>query len=128
MKEIFDITYRCLMFLSQLTGFSYKEINIIIWFIVIPFSWAFLIDKIRGKHYVKIGFSVIILLTILIISDFSKFSNTLFDASADFLRGFDRIGSNYTTSSVIICLLVPCIIYILLIKKAYFRQRKNETT
>ncbi|WP_298895063.1 hypothetical protein [uncultured Psychroserpens sp.] len=122
MKEIFDLTYKLLMFLSRITGFSYKEINIIIWFIVIPLSWAFLIDKIRGKHFFKIGFIAIIILALLFIKDFSEFSNMAFDASAEFLRGFDSIGSNYTTTSVVICVLAPLIIYIILIRKAYFRK------
>ena len=30
-KEIFNLTYKFLLLLSRLTGFSYKEINIIIW-------------------------------------------------------------------------------------------------
>ncbi|WP_298902972.1 hypothetical protein [uncultured Psychroserpens sp.] len=124
MKEIFDLTYRFLMFLSRLTGFSYKEINIIVWFIVIPFSWAFLIDKIREKHYFKIGFALITTVVLIFTKDFQEFSNTLFEVSANFLRRFDGIGSNYITSSVIICLLIPCIIYIILIRKAYFKKSK----
>ena len=120
MNQIFELTYIFLMFLSRITGFSYKEINIIVWFILIPMSWIFLIDKIRGKHYFKIGFSIIVVLVLLIIKDFSKFSNKLFDVSAEFLRGFDPVGMDYTTASVIICLLVPLVVYVVLIKKAYF--------
>ncbi|WP_299336331.1 hypothetical protein [uncultured Psychroserpens sp.] len=127
MKDIFNYTYEFLMFLSRLTGFTYKEVNIIIWFILIPLSWMFLIDKIRGKHFFKIGFLIIVLLIVVMIRDFSRFSNQLFDHSANFLRGFDAIGSNYTASSVIICLMVPLIIYLMLIEKAYFRNRKSST-
>ncbi|MEM5565144.1 hypothetical protein WNY78_08510 [Psychroserpens sp. AS72] len=122
MKKIFEQTYEFLMFLSKITGFSYKEINIIIWFIIIPMTWLFLIDKIKGKHYFKIGFSSIVFLVLLFIKDFSEFSNTLFDKSADFLRGFNPIGMDYTVASVVICLLVPLIVYVVLIRKAYFSK------
>tara|TARA_R110000751_G_scaffold292680_2_gene400055 strand:- start:295 stop:627 length:333 start_codon:yes stop_codon:yes gene_type:complete len=108
------------MFLLKITGFSYKEINIIIWFIIIPMSWLFLIDKIKGKHYFKIGFSAIVILVLLFIKNFSESSNKLFDVSADFLRGFNPVGMNYTEASVIICLLVPLLVYVVLIRKAYF--------
>lgn len=38
MEFVFNLVYYFLMFLSRVTGFSYKEVNIIIWFIIIPFS------------------------------------------------------------------------------------------
>ncbi|WP_299253757.1 hypothetical protein [uncultured Lacinutrix sp.] len=127
MKKLFEITYEILMFLSRTTGFSYKEINIIVWFILIPFSWAFLIDKIYKFNYIKIISIIVISLTLLFINDFTVFSNWLFDISADFLRSFDSVGSNYTASSVIICVFIPIVIYFLLIKKAYFfKHHKTE--
>ncbi|WP_460218618.1 hypothetical protein [Psychroserpens sp. MEBiC05023] len=122
MKDIFDFTYKVLMNLSRISGFSYKETNIIIWFVLIPFSWMFLIDKIRGKHIFKLSFTLIIFISVITINDFSKFSNKLFDKSAEFLRSFNAVGSNYTSSSVIICLIIPLIVYIILIKKAYFSR------
>lgn len=123
MQKIFKFTYDVLMWLSSLTGFSYKEINIIVWFIIIPFSWALLIDKIIGKHYLKISFSTIIIITLLLINDFSSFSNWLFDKSADFLRGFEFLGIDYIASSVIICVIIPIAVYYILIKKAYFSKK-----
>lgn len=110
------------MFLSKITGFSYKEINIIIWFIINPMSWLFLIDKIKGKHYFKIGFVAFVILVLLCIKDFLEFSNKLFDMSADLLIGFNPIGMNYTVASVVICLLIPLIVYVVLIRKAYFSK------
>lgn len=125
MKTIFKLTYDLLMFLSRVTGFSYKEINVIVWFIIIPLSWAYLIDKIFNKNYVKITLSVLLIITFLFINNFSNFSNYLFDKSAEFLRSFDTLGSNYVNSSVIICLLIPIIIYAFLISKVYFKPTKD---
>jgi len=39
----------------------------------------------------------------------------MFEASVRFLLWFQRIGWNYEVSSVIICVIIPIIIYILLI-------------
>lgn len=125
MKKIFDFVYDVLVFLSDLTGFTYKEINIIIWFILIPLSWTFLLDKIFKIHYYKIAFIILLSITLLSIKSFLEFSNWLFDKSADLLRSFDALGSNYTTSSVLICLLLPILIYYFLIKKAYFNKKTN---
>ena len=126
MKTIFNYTYEFLMFLSGITGFSYKEINIIIWFLIIPLTWVALIDKIKGQHHFKIGFSAITVITLLVIKDFSVVSDKLFDSSAEFLRSFDAIGSNYTASSVIICLLIPLVVYCILFRKIYLKQRMNK--
>ena len=125
MKKLFQITYEILMFFSQLTGFSYKEINIIVWFIIIPLSWAYLIDKIYKFNYLKIITAIVISLTLLFIDDFTVFSNWLFDISADFLRSFNVVGSNYVASSVIVCVLIPIVIYFVLIKKAFFKKNKK---
>ena len=124
MKKTFELTYEFLMFLSKITGFSYKEINIIIWFILIPSSWSFLIDKIRGKPYFKIGCLIIALLGLVFIKDFSRFSKTLFDNSADFLKSFSPIGMDYTRASIIICLLLPLIVYAILLNRAFFNKKK----
>ena len=125
MKKLFEITYEILMFLSRVTSFSYKEINIIVWFLLIPLSWAFLIDKIYKFNYIKIISIITIAITLLFIKDFTLFSNWLFDISADFLRSFDFIGSNYVMSSVIICVLIPIVIYFALIKKAFFLKHNS---
>ncbi|WP_055446408.1 hypothetical protein [Lacinutrix mariniflava] len=126
MKKLFEITYEILMFLSRVTSFSYKEINIIVWFLLIPLSWAFLIDKIYKFNYIKIISIITIAITLLFIKDFTLFSNWLFDISADFLRSFDFIGSNYVMSSVIICVLIPIVIYFVLIKKAFFLKHNSN--
>ncbi len=124
MEYLFKITYDFLKFLEKLTGFSYNEINIIIWFFIIPFTWMILLDKIFSKHYYKIGFGIISTFILLLINDFRTFSNWLFFLSVDFLNLFNSTGSTYMLSSVIICLFLPIGIYVFLIRKAYFRKKK----
>ena len=127
MKTLFNLVHDILMFFSEITGFSYKEVNIIIWYLLIPFSWAYLLDKIINKHYFKIGITILTIATLIVIENFSQFCNWLFDLSANFLRSFNALGSNYTISSVLICIFIPLTIYIILIKKAFFQKPKLKT-
>lgn len=126
MRTLFNLVYDILMFFSEITGFSYKEVNIIIWYLLIPFSWAYLLDKIINKHYFKLGMTFVIITTLIFIENFSRFCNWLFDLSADFLRSFNALGSNYTVSSVLICIFIPLGMYFILIKKAFFSKIKTE--
>lgn len=121
MDYFFDLTYNFLKYLERVTGLSYEEINVIIWFIGIPFSWSILIDKIYQKNYFKIGFTILIL-AIVSLFDFENFSKILFNTSVDFLIFFNVFGSTYKTTSVIICLCIPFLIYVFLIRKVYFNK------
>jgi hypothetical protein len=122
MDAIFNFTYEVLMWLSDVTGFTYNEVNIIIWFIIIPLSWMFLLDKIYKRRWFTISFSVLIAIVLLCIPNFREFCDWLFLASVDFLNLFNTVGSNYVVSSVIICVLIPIIIYVVLIRKAFWSK------
>jgi hypothetical protein len=124
-NTIFNYTYEILMAISSHTGFTYKEINIIVWFILIPLTWIYLLDKIYKQKKFTIVFLIFISALLLFIPDFTKFCDWLFQKSVDFLNLFNTFGSNYIKSSVIICLLIPIIIYVILIKKAFFIKVAN---
>lgn len=97
------------------------------WYILIPLSWAILLDIAIAKHWFKI-ISVAILALLFCTLDFVSSSELMFDRSADFLLSFRAVGSDYVSSSVIICLLVPIAVYVLLIAVAIIaclaRRRK----
>lgn len=122
MDTIFDATYQVLIAIANYTGFSYKEINIIVWFIIIPLSWMLLLDKIYKQRKFTIVFVILIIASLLLIHDFTQFCNDLFQKSVDFLNLFNNVGSNYIASSVIICVLIPIVIYIILIRKAFLKS------
>ena len=124
MNKLFELTYNFLVLLSEFTGFTYKEVNIIIWFYLIPSFWLVLIDKANNSHRFKITGLILIATSLLLISDFPQFSNDLFHMSATFLLSFNEIGSNYVTSSVVICLFIPIAITIYLFR----RIRKQKGT
>lgn len=122
MDGVFDLVYQILKWFSDLSGFTYREINIIVYFIIVPFFFLHLIDRIVGKNYFKIGFSLVSIVSLLIIQDFESFSETMFDASVRFLKWFEIIGWNYTETSVIICVLFPLVLTVGLI---YFGRAKR---
>lgn len=122
MNTIFDYTYKILMTISNSTGFTYKEINIIVWFIIIPLSWMLLLDKIYQRRLFTMLFSLLVTIVIFFIPNFTHFCDWLFQKSVDFLNVFNDVGSNYVASSVIICVLIPIVIYVILIKKAFFKK------
>lgn len=124
MEYLFKLVYDSLKFLERTTGLSYEEINIIIWFIAIPLSWAYLLDKIVGKHYLKITFVLFIIISLLIIDDFTLKCEMFFYKSVDFLNAFNSLGSNYKSTSVIICLFIPILIYFILFQKAFVKRKK----
>lgn len=124
MNEIFDLTYRFLKWTSELTGFSYREINIIIYFIVIPSFLIFLLSIIYKNKFLIISFLGLVLISIAIIPDFTIFSNQLFDYSVIFLNWFDRFGLNYIQASVVICVIIPILLIILLL----FVTKKTSKT
>jgi len=55
----------------------------------------------------------------LLINDFEKFSEWLFNYSAKFLNSFSYIGWNYVEASVIICVFIPIIVFSFLVYFAF---------
>ncbi len=123
MNSLFDIVYKFLLAIADITGFTYREINIIVYFFIIPLFYFHLIDKLRGKHYFKLGFTVLCCITCVLIPNFERFSSILFDHSVVFLNWFDIIGWNYIVASVIICVFFPILIYLALL---YFVRKKQK--
>ena len=89
---------------------------IIVYYLIIPLSWCIMLDYIIG---LPITTPIWILLWIYIIWSKRNISKEWCDAafklSVDFLLKFQRIGWNYWKASVIICVVIPIIIYVVLI-------------
>lgn len=114
-RLIFKIVANSLLFIGSKTGLTYKEINIIMYYFAIPFSWLFLIDIIFKFHYFKIAFVIFTLGFIAGCRNFRTYSDWLFDKSVSFLNYFNKYGSNYVASSVWICVSLPIVIYAILL-------------
>ncbi|MCX6163369.1 MAG: hypothetical protein NTU73_00655 [Ignavibacteriae bacterium] len=128
MGVIFYIVAGTLDLIAQLTGLTYEEINIIVYYFFIPFSWVVLIDKIYNKHYLKISFLFVsIFFIVFLVSNniFQRFSLWLFDKSAIFLNSFGFLGLDYYSASVVICVFGVVFVYALLISIVR-KKRKRE--
>ena len=102
--------------IAKLTVVTYNEVNIIVYYLLIPLSWAVMIDYITGLPFLSPIY--IIAWIIFFWKDQMKFRDRCdgaFMKSVEFLLLFKRIGWNYIVSSVIICVVVPLLIYIELI-------------
>ena len=125
MGLLFNIIYALLMLLSMVTGLTYQEINTVVYYVLIPFIYLALIDKIFNRHLLKIIFGVGVIILCVLIKDLRAFSNWLFDKSVNFLLGFEKIGWNYIVASVIVCVIIPGIIFLMLFYFA-FKTRIHE--
>ena len=122
MEIIFNLVVWILLKISSATGLTYNEINIIVYFFIIPMIYIFMIDKMLKRHILKISFLVISIL-VLLIFDFHQFSDILFYASRNFLLSFGLIGLNYVVASVIICVVIPTIIFLVLLYLSFFKKK-----
>ncbi len=112
---IFKIVASSLSYISRKTGLTYNEINIIVYYFLIPFSWLFLLDIIFQFHYFKIGIVFYTLGFIVGCRNFKAYSDWLFGKSVSFLTYFNKLGISYITSSVWICVSLPLVIYAILL-------------
>ncbi len=98
--------------IAKIFHLTYNEVNILVYYLFIPLSWAIMIDFI-------IGFPVISILFIVLWGyifyktrkNFSYYCDIAFRVSQLFLLMFKVIGWNYVISSVIICVIIPILIY-----------------
>lgn len=113
---VFGIVAAGLNLIAKALHMTYNEINIIVYYLIIPLSWFIMLDYIIG---LPITTPIWILLWIYIFWSkrkfFRKWCDVAFQLSVDFLLKFQRIGWNYWKASVIICVVVPLIIYAVLI-------------
>ena len=116
MLPIFAVVAGIEHVIAKLTGLTYNEVNIIVYYLLIPLSWVAMIDYITKMPLLTPMY--IIAWIIFLWKDQKKFKDRCdwaFDKSVDFLLYFKKIGWNYIVSSVIICVVVPVLIYIELI-------------
>lgn len=112
---IFRIVANSLSIIGKKIGLTYNEVNIIVYYFIIPFTWLCLLDIIFNFHYFKIAFTIFTMGFIIGCRNFKTYSDWLFDKSVSFLNYFNKYGSNYIASSVWICVSLPIFIYAILI-------------
>ena len=113
-RIIFKLVASSLSFIGNKTGLTYNQINIIVYYFGIPFSWLCLLDIFFSFHYLKISFAIFTLGFMVGCRNFKTYADWLFDKSVSILNYFNKYGSNYIVSSVWICVSLPIVIYAIL--------------
>ena len=116
MLPVFAIVAGAEQLIARMTGTTYNEVNIIVYYLIIPLSWTLMLDYIIVLPVLT---PILILAWIIFVwkdkVSFRDRCDWAFDKSVDFLLWFQKIGWNYIVSSVIICVVVPILVYIALI-------------
>ena len=108
---IFSAVQQFLEWIAKKTHRTYHEVNIIVYFFLIPFTWAIMIDYIFSLPFIfSIAYSLLCITFALSRKNFTKFCDWLFNKSANFIEHF----GDYQVFSVLLCVALPLIIYIVL--------------
>ena len=108
-RKVADTLYNA----STVIGITYNEINIIVYYLLIPLTWTIMLDGWLGTPITT--YALIFTWMGIKIGTWGRFkdwSDWAFMRSVAFLNYFNRWGGNYVLNSVIICVLVPIFIYI----------------
>jgi hypothetical protein len=112
MLPVFAIVAGIEHVIAKVTGLTYNEVNIIIYYLLIPLSWAVMIDFITMLPLLSPMY--IVGWIVFLWKDPMRFRDRCdwaFGKSVDFLLWFKKIGWNYIVSSVVICVVVPALVY-----------------
>ena len=118
----FRLVATALYNIAQMFGMTYNEVNVLAYYLLIPLSWTIMLDMYIGLPlttgallYIWIG------IKIGTWGHFSAWCDWAFMRSVDFLNYFNRWGGNYVLNSVIICVVIPVLVYAGLIGLLMFR-------
>ena len=112
-SSIFRKVADVLIYGASVMGITYNEINIIVYYLLIPLTWTIMLDFFIGTPITT--YALIFIWSGIKIGTWGRFrewSDWAFMRSVDFLNYFNRWGGNYVLNSVIICVLVPILIYV----------------
>lgn len=115
-SSIFRKVADALIYGASAMDITYNEINIIVYYLLIPLTWTIMLDFFIGTPIIT--YALIFIWFGIKIGTWGRFhewSDWAFMRSVDLLYFFNRWGGNYVLNSVIICVLVPILIFIGLI-------------
>lgn len=111
-KSIFSIVAQALSWVACKLDLTYNEVNILVYYLFIPLSWTVMFDCWLGMPLTTFAL-VFIWVGIFIATrhTFRLWCDKAFQYSVNFLNWFNRWGGNYVLNSVIICVLIPILVY-----------------
>ena len=107
-RNIADALYSA----SIVIGITYNEINIIVYYLLIPLTWTIMLDCWLETPITT--YALVFMWMGIKIGTWGRFkewSDWAFMRSVVFLNYFNQWGGNYVLNSVIICVIVPVFIY-----------------
>lgn len=115
-KQTFAVVANSLLFIGKETGLTYNEVNILVYYLLIPLSWTVMFDCWVGIPVTSAALMCVwIGIFIATRHTFREWCDRAFQDSVNFLNWFNRWGGNYVLNSVIICVLLPLLVYGVLI-------------
>lgn len=115
-KQTFAVVANSLLFIGKKTGLTYNEVNILVYYLLIPLSWTVMFDCWVGLPITSAALMCVwIGIFIATRHTFREWCDQAFQDSVNFLNWFNRWGGNYVLNSVIICVLLPLLVYSVLI-------------
>ena len=98
---------------AQRLGITYNEVNILVYYLLIPLTWTIMVDFLIGTPMTTSALLLVWTgIRIGTVGRFSEWCDWAFMRSVDFLNYFNRWGGNYHLNSVVICVAVPILIAI----------------
>jgi hypothetical protein len=110
----FQAVAKGLYYSGTIINLNYNQMNILVYFGIIPLIWAFIIDKMFRFHYEKLMHLLVILFCWVTINNLSAFCDDLFYACVIFLNLFRPIGMDYVAASVLFCVVIPIALHVFL--------------
>lgn len=112
-KIVFDWTAQALDKVAKRLHLTYNEVNIIVYFMLIPLTWMVMVDFIvHCWPLLTVIWAAICLIGCgWHLHDFRQWCDRVFNQSVNFLLWFRCIGWNYYKASDIICVAVPLLVY-----------------
>ena len=110
-SKLFWWVAKSLQSIARILHLSYNEINIIVYYLLIPLSWCIMLDCLIGMPITTLLLVAVWAVIFLKVESFSEWCDKGFKLSQRFICLFGE----YVKYSVIICVFIPVLIYAVLI-------------
>ena len=110
-SKLFWWVAKSLQSIARILHLSYNEINIIVYYLLIPLSWCIMLDCLIGMPIATLLLVAVWAVIFLKVKSFSEWCDKGFKLSQRFICFFGE----YVKYSVIICVFIPVLIYAVLI-------------
>ena len=110
-SKLFWWVAKSLQSIARILHLSYNEINIIVYYLLIPLSWCIMLDCLIGMPITTLLLVAVWAVIFLKVKSFSEWCDKGFKLSQRFIC----FSGEYVKYSVIICVFIPVLIYAVLI-------------